>query len=55
MKILIVTNLENECSIEDVWIADSFKKDGHTVKLVNKYYNKELENEYDIFIKRYFQ
>lgn len=53
MKILIITNLENECSIEDVWISDSLKRDGHIVKLVNKYYNKELENEYDIFIKRY--
>ena len=53
MKILIVTNLENECSIEDVWIGKSFENDGHTVKLVNKYYDKNLEDEYDIFIKRY--
>lgn len=53
MKILIVTNLENECSIEDIWIANSFIEDGHIVKLVNKYYDKKLENEYDIFIKRY--
>ncbi len=53
MKILIITNLENECSIEDIWIANSFIKDGNTVKLVNKYYNKQLEDEYDIFIKRY--
>ena len=53
MKILIVTNLENECSIEDVWIANSFKEDGNDVILVNKYYDKKLEDEYDIFIKRY--
>ena len=53
MKILIVTNLENECSIEDVWIGKSFEADGHTVKLVNKYYDPSLEDEYDIFIKRY--
>ena len=53
MKILIITNLENECSIEDIWIANSFINDGHTVKLVNKYYDKSLEDEYDIFIKRY--
>ncbi len=53
MKILIITNLENECSIEDVWIANSFISDGHIVKLVNKYYDKSLEDEYDIFIKRY--
>ena len=53
MKILIITNLENECSIEDIWIANSFISDGHTVKLVNKYYDKSLEDEYDIFIKRY--
>lgn len=53
MKILIVTNLQNECSIEDVWIGNSFIEDGHDVKLVNKYYDKSLEDEYDIFIKRY--
>lgn len=53
MKILIITNLENECSEEDVWIADSFAKDGNIVKLVNKYYDPELENHFDIFIKRY--
>lgn len=53
MKILIITNLLNECSVEDVWIANSFAADGHTVKLVNKYYDKSLEDEYDIFIKRY--
>lgn len=53
MKILIITNLLNECSIEDIWIANSFKEDGHTVTLVNKYYDKALEYEYDIFIKRY--
>lgn len=53
MKILIITNLENECSIEDVWIAEEFSKDGHEVKLVNKYYDPKLDNEYDIFIKRY--
>lgn len=53
MKILIITNLQNECSEEDVWIAQSFLKDGHEVKLVNKYYNPELEKQFDIFIKRY--
>lgn len=53
MKILIITNLQNECSEEDVWIAESFKKDGNNVKLVNKYYNPEYENQFDIFIKRY--
>lgn len=53
MKILMVTNLLNECSEEDVWIAESFIDDGHDVKLVNKYYDKSLEDEYDIFLKRY--
>jgi hypothetical protein len=53
VKILIITNLDNECSVEDIWIAESFINDGHIVKLVNKYYDKTLEDEYDIFIKRY--
>lgn len=53
MKILMITNLLNECSIEDIWIAESFKNDGHEIRLENKYYDKSLEDEYDIFIKRY--
>ena len=37
MKILIITNLENECCEEDIWIAESFIEDGHLVTLANKY------------------
>lgn len=53
MKILIITNLENECSEEDIWIAESFIEDGHLVKLVNKYYDPKYDNVFDLFIKRY--
>ena len=53
MKILMITNLLNECSIEDRWIAQSFEEDGHIVTLTNKFYDSTLDNEYDIFIKRY--
>ncbi len=53
MNILIISNLENECCEEDIWIAESFMQDGHYVQLVNKYYNPSFDNEFDIFIKRY--
>ncbi len=53
MKILMITDLNNECIQEDLWIAESFMKDNHIVKLVNKHYDKSLDDEYDIFIKRY--
>ena len=53
MKILIITNLENDCSEEDIWIAKSFEKDGHYVLLENKYFSPKLDSMFDIFIKRY--
>jgi len=52
MKVLIMTNTSNEEIFEDIWIADSFKQDGHDVCLVNIDYNEELDSIYDVFIRR---
>lgn len=52
MKILIVTNKNTEGYIEDKWIAESFIEDGHEVKLVDKFYPENFDNEFDVFIKR---
>lgn len=52
MKILMITNPDIEEFIEDKWIANSFKKDGHEVFIVNKFYPESLENVCDVFLKR---
>ncbi len=52
MKILIISNLNQEEIEEDLTIANSFKMDGHEVRVVNANYDECLDNEYDVFIKR---
>lgn len=52
MKILLLTNLKNEESKEDIWIADILKKDGNIVDISWIDYDEKLDEEYDVFIKR---
>lgn len=52
MKILLLTNLENEEAQEDIWIANTLKKDGNIVDISWIDFNEKLDDEYDIFIKR---
>ena len=52
MKIAIITNPNIEEFIEDKWIAQSFKRDGHEVFIVDKNYSESLENTCDVFLKR---
>ncbi len=52
MKILIITNPSISEVAEDKCIAEGFEKDGHIVKLVDKDYPEEYEEQFDIFIKR---
>lgn len=51
-KILILTNPSNYEYIEDVYIADAFKEDGHLVELAWVDYDEKLDNKYDIIIRR---
>lgn len=52
MKILIISNTNQEEVAEDLIIADFFKEDGHDVKIVKADYDENLDNFYDVFIKR---
>lgn len=52
MKILIITNTSNEEIKEDIWIAEAFAKDGHRVNIVNMDYPEELDEVYDVLVKR---
>lgn len=52
MKILIISNPDNEEYVDDKFLADAFIKDGHKVEIARKDYPEKLESEYDIFIKR---
>ena len=52
MKILIITNTSNEEIEEDIWIAESFVKASNKVAIVNMNYPEELDNIYDVFIRR---
>lgn len=52
MKILIITNTSNEEIEEDIWIADTFAKDANEVAIVNMDYPEQLDDIYDVFIRR---
>lgn len=52
MKILVITNTSNEEIEEDIWIADTFAKDSNKVAIVNMDYPEELDNIYNVFIRR---
>ena len=52
MKILLLTNLKNEESEEDIWIVDTLREDGNIVDISWIDYDERLDDEYDIFIKR---
>ena len=51
-KILILSNDENEEYREDEYIAETFRKDGHIVDLLGVDYNDELDEKFDIIIRR---
>jgi len=37
---------------EDLWIAESFRNDGHTVDFSGMEFDESLDSKYDIFLKR---
>ena len=51
-KILILSNVENEEYNEDECIAEAFRKDGHVVDLLDVDYNEDLDEKFDIIIRR---
>lgn len=52
MKILIISNTSNEEIEEDIWIAEALAEDSNKVAIVNMNYPEELDNIYDVFIRR---
>ena len=51
-KILILSNPNNYEHIEDLYIANSFKEDGHFVEVLWIDYDEQLDNKFDIIIRR---
>ena len=51
-KILILSNPNNYEYIEDRYIANSFKEDGHLVELACIDYDEKLDDKYDVTIRR---
>lgn len=51
-NILILSNTENEEFIEDAYIATAFRKDGHRVTIKWVDYEEELDEKFDIIIRR---
>lgn len=52
MNILMITNIDNDEKLEDIWLARAFQEDGHNVAIVDKNYDEKLESIFDIFLKR---
>ena len=51
-NILILSNKDNEEFIEDTYIAEAFRKDGHSVELLWVDYDEGLDSKFDIIIRR---
>lgn len=51
-KILILSNSNNEEYIEDLYIAESFREDGHLVDILWIDYDEKLDSKYDVIIRR---
>lgn len=52
MNILMISNIDNDEKIEDIWLARAFQEDGHNVVIVDKNYDERLEDMFDIFLRR---
>lgn len=52
MNILILSNMDDDEKLEDIWLARAFLKDGHKVCISGFDYDERLEEIFDVFIKR---
>lgn len=52
MNILMISNIDSDEKLEDIWLARAFKEDGHNIAVVDKNYDERLEDIFDIFLKR---
>lgn len=51
-KILVLSNPNNEEYIEDLYVAESFREEGHLVDILWIDYDEKLDSKYDIIIRR---
>ena len=51
-NILILSNRDNDEFLEDTYIADAFRKDGHVVDMLWVDYDELLDKKYDVIIRR---
>lgn len=52
MNILMISNLDDDEKLEDIWLARGFQQDGHKVAIVDKDYDERLEDIFDVFLRR---
>ncbi|MPM15321.1 hypothetical protein SDC9_61689 [bioreactor metagenome] len=52
LRILILSNLNNEDCSEDILLANSFIEDGNEVLVTNIDFDEKLDDVYDIFLRR---
>lgn len=52
MNILMISNLDSDTKLEDIWLARAFEEDGHKVAVVDKNYDERLEDIFDVFLRR---
>ena len=51
-NILILSNRDNDEFLEDTYIADTFRKEGHVVDMLWVDYDEALDEKYDVIIRR---
>lgn len=51
-RILILSNPENEEFIEDEYVANAFREDGHIVKMAWVDYDEKMDEKFDAIIRR---
>lgn len=51
-NILILSNKDNDEFLEDTYIADSFRADGHSVDMLWVDFDENLDEKYDVIIRR---
>ncbi len=52
MNILMISNIDDDEKLEDIWLARAFQEDGHQVAIVDRNYDERLEKIFDVFLQR---
>lgn len=52
MNILMISNIDGDEKLEDIWLARAFYEDGHKVVITDKNYDERLDSIFDVFLQR---